>query len=269
MKKLFTLTLICGMVLSLATLFNKAAANNNGVSSDDKIIADILKSAQTTNLDELQPIAAKPFTLPAAGVDVMRVRMEETYTIDGVGTDKVELHGWIAAKHDNARPLPGQTEVTWTTAVIDTEFVGLELHGNSKIFGAVNVRLTPGAPSFGQVGAFEVAELKEKMAAIKANSNNNNKPGEPATPPPAACVANISVDVDMPQLDLRMKTQQAVRMYSIVETIPPIGHTASVSLTPTPLVADNRTVGTLNKAEVKFREIVMKDAIKGTTVATR
>jgi hypothetical protein len=263
-KKMLTLALLCGVVLSFAALFNTAAANNNGTPSDDKIIADLLKSVQNVNLSELQAIPAKPFTLPPAGVDVMRVRMEETYTIDGVGTDTVELSGWIAAKHDNARPLPGQTEVTWGTAVIDTEFVGLELHGTSKIFGPVSVRLTPGAPSFGQVGAFEVPELKEKMAAIKASA----KPGQTASSS-AACVANISVDVDMPQLDLRMKTQQAVRMYSIVETIPPVGHTASVSLTPTPLIADNRAVGTLNRAEVKFREIVMKDAIKGTSLATR
>jgi hypothetical protein len=262
MKRFSIFALLCGTIFSFAVLFHAAAATNNGTPTDDQVIADVLKDVAATNLNELPALPGQPFTLPAAGVDVMRVRMEETYTIDGVGTDKVELRGWIAAKHDNARPVAGQTEVTWDTAVIDTEFVGLELQGESKIFGPVTVRLSPGAPSFGQVGAIIVPELKGKMAALKAAA-------KPGTPNYAACTANISVDVEMPQLDLRMKTQQAVRMYSVVETIPPIGHTASVSLTPTPLVADGRAVGTLQSAEVKFREIVMKNALKGTSVASR
>lgn len=264
MKKLFALALLAGIVFSFVLLSNTSltAANSTG-STDNQVIANVLENLKNVDINTLESLPAEPYTLPKAGVDVMRVRMEETYTIDGVGTDTVELRGWIAARHDNARPVPGQTKVSWETAVIDTEFVGLELRGESKVFGPVYVRLTSGAPSFGQVGAIEVPELAAKMAESLKASAAANKPRE------AACVANIKVDVEMPQLDLRMKTQQAVRMYSIVSTIPPIGTTASVSFAPTSLVSADRVVGTLQHAEVKFREIVMRNSLNGTTVASR
>jgi hypothetical protein len=252
MKRLWALALLSGAVFSIGALsFAGKAATATGSLSNERIIAGIVETAATVNIDELPAIAAERFTLPAAGVDVMRVRMEETYTINGVGTDTVELKGWIAARHNAPRPAPGQTQVTWGTAVIDTEFVGLELSGVSKIFGPVRVRLTEGAPSVGQVGAIDVPELREKFALASANN----------TSALAKCAAAIQVDVEMPQLGLSMKTQQPVRMYSIVETIPPVGHTASVSLTPTPLVDGSRQVGTLNRAEVKFREIVLKSSL--------
>lgn len=264
MKKIFALTLLFGVVFSLALLsHNSATAANTNASSDNQTVANVLDSVRNIDINSLEALPAEKFAFPKAGVDVMRVRMEETYTIDGIGTDTVELRGWIAARHDNARPVPGQTKVSWETGVVDTEFVGLELRGESKIFGPVYVHLTSGAPSFGQVGAIDVPELREKMAArVKARAAAN-QPNE------AACVANIKVDVDMPQLDLNMKTQQAVRMYSIVDTIPPIGNTASVSLTPTTLVSADRAVGTLQHAEVKFREIVMRSSLNGTAVASR
>jgi len=71
-----------------------------------------------------------------------------------------------------------------------------------------------------------------------------------------ACLASISVEVRMPDLDLEMITKEPVRWYSQVETIPPVNYTASVSLTPTPLVSEGRQVGTLESGIVKFREIV-------------
>jgi len=259
MKKIFALTLLAGVVFSFALLsrINATAANTN--TADNQTIANVLDSVKNVDINSLEALPAEAYVLPKAGIDVMRVRMEETYTIDGVGTDTVELRGWIAARHDNARPVPGQTKVSWETGVVDTEFVGLELRGESKIFGPVLVHLTSGAPSFGQVGAIDVPELRAKMAAaVKANAK-----------PDAACIANIKVDVEMPQLDLNMKTLQAVRMYSVVKTIPPVGNTASVSMAPTTLVSADRTVGTLQHAEVKFREIVMRSALNGTAVASR
>jgi hypothetical protein len=264
MKKIFALALLFGAVFSFALLSRTSAtAANTNASTDNQTIANVLDSVKNIDINSLESLPAEPFVLPKAGVDVMRVRMEETYTIDGLGTDTVELRGWIAARHDNARPVPGQTKVSWETGVVDTEFVGLELRGESKIFGPVLVHLTSGAPSFGQVGAIDVPELREKMAvAVKAHAALNQ-------PKPEACVANIKVDVEMPQLDLNMKTLQAVRMYSIVDTVPPVGNTASVSMAPTTLVSADRTVGTLQHAEVKFREIVMRSALNGTTVASR
>jgi hypothetical protein len=265
MKKLLALALLFGAVFSLAVLshFSATAAKANA-SSDNQTIANVLESIKNTDINTLAALPAEQFVFPKAGIDVMRVRMEETYTIDGVGTDTIELRGWIAARHDNARPVPGQTKVSWETGVVDTEFVGLELRGESKLFGPVQVHLTQGAPSFGQVGAIAVPELREKMAAAaKANAAAGNPK------PDAACVANIKVNVEMPQLDLHMNTQQAVRMYSVVSTIPPVGNTASVSLAPTTLISADRAVGTLQHAEVKFREIVMRSSLNGTTVASR
>jgi hypothetical protein len=264
MKKVLALALLLGAVFSLAVLshINATAAKANA-STDNQIIANVLDSVKNTDINTLAALPAEPFVFPKAGVDVMRVRLEETYAIDGIGTDTVELRGWIAARHDNARPVPGQTQVSWQTGVVDTEFVGLELRGESKVFGPVFVHLTQGAPSFGQVGAIDIPELREKMAvAVKAHATAGQ-------PNPAECLANIKVDVEMPQLDLRMKTQQAVRMYSIVDTVPPIGNTASVSLAPTTLVSADRAVGTLQHAEVKFREIVMRSSLNGTAVASR
>jgi hypothetical protein len=265
MKKVMALALLFGAVVSLAALSHiRATAAVSNASSDNQTIANVLEAIKNSDLNTLASLPAEPFTLPKAGVDVMRVRMEETYTIDGVGTDTVELRGWIAARHDNPRPVPGQTKVSWETGVVDTDFVGLELRGESKIFGPVLVHLTQGAPSFGQVGAIDVPELRTKMAAAyKANI----AAGQPK--PDAACLANIHVNVEMPQLDLHMKTQQAVRMYSVVETIPPVGNTASVSLAPTSLISADRNVGTLQHAEVKFREIVMRSALNGSAVASR
>jgi hypothetical protein len=73
----------------------------------------------------------------------------------------------------------------------------------------------------------------------------------------ACCAANLQVNVSMPQLNLKMRTAQPVLMFSSVETIPPVGYTASVSLLPTPLVGeDGRQVGTLTSARVAFRETV-------------
>lgn len=263
MKKVLALALLFGAVFSFAVLSHISATAANSNASDNQTIANVLDSVKNTDINTLAALPAEAFTLPKAGIDVMRVRMEETYTIDGVGTDTVELRGWIAARHDTARPVPGQTKVSWETAVIDTEFVGLELRGESKIFGPVQVHLTQGAPSFGQVGAIDVPELREKMAvSVKAHA-------AAGLPNADACIANIKVDVEMPQLDLRMKTQQAVRMYSIVDTIPPVGNTASVSMAPTTLISADRAVGTLQHAEVKFREIVMRSSLNGTAVASR
>lgn len=262
MKKLMLLTLAAGVMFGLALLAYRGVSSTATATEplpDKEVIANLVHEARTTDLSGLPALPAKSFTLPAAGIDVMRVRMEETYTIAGVGTDTVQLTGWIAARHDSPRPAPGQTKVAWGTAIIDTEFVGLELKGESKIFGPVNVSLNNGQKALGQVGAIEVPELKNKAL-----------PRKTATPAgdTQACLANIPVKVEMPQLNLSMMTESPVRMYSIVETIPPVGHTASISLTPTPLISASRTVGTLEHAEVKFRETVMRAPLRGSASET-
>ncbi|HEV2761863.1 MAG TPA: hypothetical protein VGV38_02620, partial [Pyrinomonadaceae bacterium] len=51
--------------------------------------------------------------------------------------------------------------------------------------------------------------------------------------------------------------------YSEVETIPPVGATASVSVTPTPMLSKGRRVATLEHGAVRFREIVRHVALEG------
>lgn len=258
MKKLILLTLVAGAMIGLSLIAYRGVSATEP-RPDKEVIANLVRDAKTADISGLPALPAKPYTLPAAGIEVMRVQMEETYTIAGVGTDTVQLTGWIAAKHDTPRPIPGQTKVAWGTAVIDTEFVGLELKGESKIFGPVQVSLASNQQARGQVGAIDVPELNAKAMARKAAA-----PGEELQ----KCIANIPVTVVMPQLNLSMQTEKPVRMYSLVETIPPVGHTASISLTPTPLISASRTVGTLERAEVKFRETVMTAPLTGANSQT-
>ncbi|HEX8090317.1 MAG TPA: DUF6073 family protein, partial [Blastocatellia bacterium] len=364
------------------------------------------------DLDSLTSLPVERFALPTASVDVMRVRLEETYDIAGVGKDTVELKGWIAVTHDNPRPGIGQSEVKWGTAVSDTEFVSMDLHGESPIFGPVHITLDKENTSKGRVGKLELpfviqmgldsayreyrttkevkftksggsapvlrgearavaqvlnnvmtaisnkdahtmlsyyakdssgtvfgksdAELIKGKSAdfetairsqfdnirrikvipnndinIKVNGNVASAnltgvndvidiAGRRATSPwqwtvqlqkqgdnwaivndkltfvratsaapqssgsSSQCVASVAVNVEMPKLDLKMRTKNAFNWYSEVETIPPVGYTASVSFTPTPMVSAGRQVGTLQHGVVKFREIVRHVALQGT-----
>lgn len=369
-------------------------------------IASLLNEMKTVDLDSLPALEVERFALPTSSVDVMRVRLEETYDIEGIGHDTVMLKGWIAVTHSDPQPANGQTEVKWGTAVSDTEFVGMELRGESKIFGPVVITLNPDMPSKGQVGKLDLPEsemqnlhaaylrmtsapaalppqqplkiekgyegvtatLEAVRKAIEAQSpeamlrnydksaNNTffnggagkrfrgaksyidflapqftktklgvrfndirliegtagrsavvevtgvntvvkDSEGQPGGEVPfnltqvyvkqgqrwlikydswsptvdasalspqglgtakAACRANAAVLIKMPRLDLTMKTKNPVVWYSEVETIPPVGYSASISYAPTPLVTDQRTVGTLVSGIVKFREVVKK-----------
>ncbi|MBO0858058.1 MAG: hypothetical protein J2P21_06295 [Chloracidobacterium sp.] len=256
MKKIWIPALALAIVAFAVAVTRTSAATK--VKTDKDVVSDVLATLASSDVNALPALNSPSFTLPKAGVDVMRVRMEEAYTIDGVGTDTVELRGWIATKHSNPYPVSGNTVVKWGTAQIDTEFVGLQLEGQSKIFGPVKVRLNSSERSIGSVGALPIPEIKGKEAMFLAKSNSSADPSSLAT-----CAANINVEVSMPQIDMNMKTQQAVRMFSMVENIPPTGQTASISLTPTKLVSGDRVVGTLNRAEVKFREIVLRSDLKG------
>jgi ketosteroid isomerase-like protein len=410
MKKTLIVALVWGLLLTLAVMVRSgrsaanAAAEVSRKATDSDRIAGLLDEMKTVDLARLTPLPAERFALPPAGVDVMRVRLEETYGVDGVGKDTVELTGWIAAKHDNARPAEGETEVKWGTAVVDTEFVGLELRGESKIFGPVLVHLDRDHRSLGQVGKLdlsfveqialdtayrdlrassaessstnpdavsqpkgqrgtkadqaaitrvmrgvwsaisqkdaaallkyyapgsktakggeeEVAKQFADIRSIKVIPNNNlrikfierfanvtatgrnvvvdgagrkgtsrwsanvqlekrdgqwlitqDRTSLNPTGPRAAdikaigghCLAKISVDVEMRDLHLTMKTKAPVKWYSEVETIPPVGYTASVSATPTSMISSGREVATLEHGTVKFREIVRRIALDGT-----
>jgi hypothetical protein len=290
-----------------------------------------LENLGPAGLQRLEPIDIRPYQLPSAGVDVMRAQLEETYVIDGIGEDTVQLSGWIAVRHSDPRPAEGYTDLTWNTAVLDTDFVGLELHGYSEVFGPVEVRLhvNPQNPARGQVGRIEIPELarvrllarldKSELPG-KAQANKGSQPAakgggesgktaaaqeDPKTKPapaqsrPAAgarptfkidgsrtirrdvpqvqpigtqrqqlapadeeiidslaCGAETDVAIILPDLGLRMTTEKPTVWYSLVDTIPPVGHTASITIEPVRLIADGRAVGTLASGVVKFREVV-------------
>jgi ketosteroid isomerase-like protein len=386
---------------------------------DAEMINNLLDEMSTVDLDALQPLELESFVVPAAGVDVMRVQLQETYTIKGVGRDTVNLKGWIAVKHGQPYAARGERSVRWGTAVSATEFVGLELSGVSPLFGPVHVSLDPSVASAGVVGKIETpfiarvgldlayrdyrsgeraemtapvlsldegaqpppanaettrairgvitgvldsiskkdsagmlkhysekadtvffntgsttslrangakthvdntAKMFQNIRTIKATPNDDLKvvasgklavatltgkndvvdtEGKRGTGnwrwtvelqqegtqwkithdhlsffdtagaplelrnPSAKCVANISVAVNLPKLDLLMKTQSPVQWYSEVTTIPPVGSQASVSLTPTPMVSNGRVVATLEHGAVNFREVVRHVGLQG------
>lgn len=235
--------------------------------SDEARIRELLAVAENGDLDALPALPIERFKLPVAGIDLMRARVVETYEIFGVGTDTVELSGWIAVRHGNPRPAPGFSKVEWGTAVIPTEFVGMDLRGTSEIFGPVRVRLNPDQPSRGEVGAIWVptteAEARERVASL---AEEGVAPPRPAPRPCARtcdCEASVAAFVQLGELGLDMVTKYPVLMHSRVETIPPVGYTSTVSLIPVPLVHGDREVGILHHAEVKFREIVGHRALAG------
>jgi hypothetical protein len=251
--------------------------------SDEERVAHLLREAKTVDLKSLPSLPVERFALPHAGVDLMRARVEETYEIYGIGTDTVTLTGWIAVKHENPRLAEGQETLRWGTAVIATEFLGMDLRGESEVFGPVRVILNPEQPSVGEVGAVAVLDLTDDpdhliselqsraVAKLASTQTEPPQPEEPAKPKirrktcaaKCDCQATIAALVQLEDLDMTLATKYPVLMKSEVETIPPVGYTATVSLLPTPLVYAGRDVGVLQHAEVKFREIVRHVALEG------
>jgi ketosteroid isomerase-like protein len=441
LKRASLTALLVGLAVTLSFTLLSAAKSRGKTAepakaaTDAERVSNLLTEMETADLYNLPALPVERFSLPESGVDVMRVRLQESYDVAGVGKDTVELSGWIAVKHYNTRPVEGEKETKWGTAVTDTEFVGMDLRGESPIFGPVRVRLTQNQQAVGHVGRvsipfpvgtvidaeyraqtgykangaaasslkaapaprkaatrgaakraksaqtgaqsavqnvimgvlngvsnkdaqamlryydqstsgiffgmsvdglrkFSAAEHVQTMSLQFANIrsiqavpnddlsvrvsgplataaltgrnivvNNDgqkleslwrwtavleqkgtgwlithdhidffidpNAPLElkqlqgqcaPATELKAAstctCVAALDVDVLMPKLDLAMTTARPVLWYSKVDTIPPVGFTASVLVTPTPLVSGGRQVAVLQHGAVKFREVV-------------
>lgn len=251
MKKsliLLVVVLIAGVFAAWST-----AADSD---SDTLRIASLvkeMKSLEFNKIEMLPAIPPQPFTLPRPGVDVMRARLTETYEIDGLGEDTVELTGWIAVTHGK----PSTNE--WRTAVTDTQFVALDLRGHSDVFGPVEVTFDPDRPVIGKVGAIDLPErARLALAAVSAPSppHASEVPEETTEPTSEVCFAPVNVAVAMPALGLQMKTKEAAAWYSLVTTIPPVGHTASVTIDPIRLISNGREVGTLVSGHVKFRETV-------------
>jgi uncharacterized protein DUF6073 len=306
-RTLFSLLAVVGCLVVLVSL---VAATSQAPSDQSKIasLVNDMNTMGSKGLANLKPIAIRPFELPTPGVDVMRARLHETYSVDGVGTDTVELSGWIAVRHSAPYPAPGEKDLSWNTAVTDTEFVAMDLHGHSKVFGPVNVTLDKERPSLGQVGRVQIpdaakvtllAKLEkndaapqkagakaEKPAAGKSAAPGKSAADKPKAAAPAAatapaatakpiddsnaavvCEAPVNVSVVMPDLKLEMKTDHHVIWYSLVDTIPPVGHTASVAIEPVRLIANGRAVATLESGIVDFREVVRHVPLSDSTVA--
>jgi hypothetical protein len=283
--------MLLGLValIGLVSLTAATAADPEATSNEVKIAAFVrdMDSMTPAKLNALEPIPINRYELPGSGVDVMRARLSETYSVDGVGKDTVELTGWIAVKHDNARPAKGEVELNWNTAVVDTEFVAMDLAGHSDVFGPVRVTLDRSRPSRGQVGRIEIPELAKVALAARLDTSERDKgkavaprgakgkakapaqtrgaaPKATTTTEPAAreedaaavCSAPVLASVSMPDLGLEMTTKQHVYWYSLVDTIPPVGHTASITVEPVRLISAGREVGTLESGIVTFREVV-------------
>lgn len=142
-----------------------------------------LEAMPTKTLDALTPISLPEYSLPPAGIQVMRARLEETYEVDGVGKDTVELTGWIAVRHGTPRAVAGAVEVNWETAVTDTEFVGMRLTGTSEKFGDVLVTLDTTRPSYGQVGRIEIPELAKYALVAKLKKERLAQASTPVATP--------------------------------------------------------------------------------------
>lgn len=262
--------LLGASVLALGVGFKVTAAQGSADSYRVASLVNEMEAVTPAALEQMQPVAVKSQTLPGPSVDVMRVRLQETYSVEGVGKDTVELSGWIAVRHGASRPAPGFQTVSWRTAVTDTEFVGLELDGHSNVFGPVHVSLDSSRPAIGQVGAINVPERANQVLLV-ANKQPQSKaaPAAPAAPQKAQpcpddaaaaavcnCRAPVNVKISMSQLNLQMKTKEPAVWYSKVTTIPPVGHVASVTVDPVPLMSADRQVGSLVSGVVKFREVV-------------
>jgi hypothetical protein len=164
--------------------------------------------------------------VPEAGVDVVNIRLRETYSVEGIGEDTVELEGELEA-HRGA-PLTGKSgDKSWEKATVAALFTNLSVSGESKIFGPVRVSLNREIPSFGVV------------------TNGD-------------CKAVMSLRVTMPKHGLVLNSAEPVQLYSTVETVPPIGDERTQSAAPVALVDSQtgRERGKMVEAVVAWRDLL-------------
>jgi uncharacterized protein DUF6073 len=172
-------------------------------------------------------IAVPRRTVPAAGVDIVEITLNETYDVEGIGKDTVLLKGELEAHRGEPLLGHGKQSADWETATVVAQFVNLSLTGESKLFGTVRVSLDRSVPSFG--------------AVIGGH-----------------CSASLALRVAMPQHGLLLRSEAPVQLQSKVETVPPIGDERTESVLPVRLVdaQSNRVMGTMVKATVAWRELI-------------
>ena len=168
-----------------------------------------------------------PFSVPPAGTDTVDITIEETYSVEGVGSDTVTLSGSLVA--ERATPLidPARGEVEWETSLIVANFVSLDVRGESEVFGPVHVALDRRSPSFAAVGG-------------------------------GHCRAVLSISVSMPKQGLVLHSSEPVQLHSQVETVPPIGDERTESLRSVTLIdlKERRERGSIDKARVVWRNLM-------------
>lgn len=167
-----------------------------------------------------------PFTLPAAGVDDVDITIEETYEVEGLGSDTVLLKGRLVAERTVPLLEHGATRESWEDSTVAARFTKLELYGESSVFGPVIVKLNEELPAFGIVSA-------------------------------GKCKAALPIEVSMPRHGLVLQSEEPVQLHSNVTTVPPIGDEKTVSVKAVSLVdiRTQRTVGRLNRARVAWRDL--------------
>lgn len=171
-------------------------------------------------------LKVKRRSVPEAGVDVVHIRLRETYSVEGVGEDTVELEGELEA-HRGA-PLTGQSgKKSWEEATVVALFTNLSVSGESDVFGPVRVTLNREIPSFGVVKA-------------------------------GKCAAAMNLRVTMPRAGLVLNSAEPVQLYSTVETVPPIGDERTQSAYSVDLVEPQtgRTRGRMVEAVVAWRDLL-------------
>src|SRR5207249_8158828 len=86
-------------------------------------------------------------TFPPAGTDTISTGAQVVISINGVGTDTVNLSGPSTVERANPCVGCGSGGRTF----IDTEMVDMNLTGSSSVFGPVHIRESPTRPSVGQI----------------------------------------------------------------------------------------------------------------------
>ncbi len=176
-----------------------------------------------------QPMQVAKLTIPEPGIDTVRIVMMETYDIEGVGRDTVKLEGILVTRRGPALLVPGQTKVSWKTATVVAEFTSLDLKGESRVFGPVHVTLDTSRPTF---------------AAVTAGK----------------CAAAVNVKIEMPKIDIALRTMEAVQLRSQVTSVPPIGDEKTKSVNRVGLVDQaGRQRGRLESAQIMWRELMSQE----------
>lgn len=183
-KSFFTSLSLLGILVCSSILFFSFKSSENvdpGFDlTDDQIVENLLRQMETIDLNSLPALPVEHYKLPSAGIEVMRVKMEETYNIEGIGSETIQLQGWIAVAHDNARAINKGAPIDWNNAYVPTEFVGMNLHAESELFGDVNITLNPSQRSIGQVGG----NIPTDVTLTKDANGNSRTIIEPMAPMP-------------------------------------------------------------------------------------